>query len=85
MARRRKRKNRTIFYVIPDPNGGWRVQRGKQRYAWADMKRDAVEVAREAAHDVYARGRLSQIVVYRRDGRIHYEHTYGKDPRKYVG
>lgn len=83
--KRRGRRARTVFYVIPDPQGGWRVQRGKRRYAWADLKRDAVKVAREAALEVFARGRKSQIVVYKKNGRIQYEHTYRADPRQYVG
>lgn len=85
MAKRRKRRSkRAVFYVVPAYDG-WAVKRGKRRVGGADLKREAVELGRDLAHEVYDRGGLSQLRVHRADGTIEYEHTYGADPRRHRG
>lgn len=41
--------------------------------------------ARRKAKAEWKKGRKAQIVVYKRNGRIQYEHTYGLDPRHIPG
>ena len=48
-------------------------------------KREAVGLARRLAREHRAAGGLAQVIVRRADGRIHYEHTYGRDPRRRKG
>ena len=56
-----------------------------QKYGFA-VKADAVVEGRECARHAYqANGDLTQLVVHKKDGKIQFENTYGKDPSKYPG
>lgn len=48
-------------------------------------KAEAVREARMAARGLHRDGRLSQLVVHRKDGRIAFEATYGNDPKRRKG
>ena len=49
------------------------------------IKSAAVAFARERCKERLSVGGLAQMVVHRADGRIHYESTYGADPRRSRG
>jgi hypothetical protein len=56
-----------------------------QKYCWP-VKADAVAEGRECARTAHeANGDLTQLVVHKKDGKIQFENTYGKDPSKYPG
>lgn len=46
---------------------------------------DAVGHGRELARWDWDHGKLAQLVVHRRDGKIAFERTYGRDPRRRRG
>lgn len=48
-------------------------------------KQTAVAWAREDCHLLRKAGFLCQLVVHGKNGRIQYENTYGRDPRRYKG
>ncbi len=74
---------RTVYHVTKDSDG-WKVSKeGAERAsARTDTKAEAVDRARELAHNVPG---LSQVKVHREDNVIQTEYTYGDDPRKYPG
>jgi len=73
----------------------WRVQYHKHHRAWSysgfseevyfTTQRAAIDRARWKARQAWKHGRLAQVVVHRKDGRIRFENTYGQDPRRYKG
>lgn len=68
---------RTSFHVVPNPNGGWTVKKGKvsrasKRFA---TQVDAIEWAREASKTEGA-----EFVIHGRDGTIRSRDTYHHDP-----
>lgn len=74
-------KNRTVFYVVPDGNGGWNVKReGNSKVLKNFRNKDqAIEHARQLAYD----SRPSQVKVQRADGQFQVEWTYDDDPVRY--
>ena len=64
---------------------GWAVVRSGRRtpLSFHRMKSTAVKRARSKAKAQWRKGRKAQIVVYKRNGQIAYEHTYGMDPRRH--
>ena len=48
-------------------------------------KADAVRGAVEAANGSAYAGFLAQVIIYKKNGKIQSERTYGRDPRKYPG
>lgn len=65
--------------------------RGKSVYdgdsAWGAnlIKKDCVDAAAACCRDRLATGKTSQLVVHNKDGRVAFERTYGKDPRRSKG
>ena len=75
---------RTVYHVVHDSRAdGWRVDKeGSSRaVATADTKAEAVDVARESARG----DDLGQVIVYRMDGSIETEYSYGADPQTTSG
>ncbi len=81
-------KGRLVYRVRAVRRGrdGWVViTPGGVRQAYA-TKRVAVSTGRRWARDRWERhGLLAQLVVHGRDGRIQFEATYGRDPRRRRG
>jgi uncharacterized protein YdaT len=67
--------SREQFHVVPDGDE-WKVEQGSKSSDTFDTKKDAVEHARQVAHE----REPSQVVVHKRDGRIAEESTYRDDP-----
>lgn len=74
---------RVIYHVEPRKGGEWAAQRtGTERAAGVfENKADALKLAKELAQG----HPLGQVVVHNAKGKIQYENTYGKDPKKYPG
>ena len=74
---------RKVYHVVPDERG-WCVRRGRARYmdTWHPRKVQATARARSLA---IVSGMLAQVVVHGRNGKIQFEWTYGKDPRRTRG
>ena len=68
---------RRTYWVSPR-NGSWAVQLegGSGAIKICDLKDDAIQRARELAHN----NQPSQVIVQGRDGKIQTEWTYGDDP-----
>ena len=77
-----KKPPRTTYWVSPD-DGDWRVRReGAERAAAVfEDKADALARAKELAKEAP----LGQVIVQGENGRIKYENTYHKDPRRTKG
>ena len=69
---------REVIHITPDGQGGWNVEReGVHRASRKfDRKQDAVDYGREKSKQAP----LGQLVIYKKDGKIQIEYTYGKDP-----
>lgn len=72
---------RRIYRVVPDRRHGWAIKEAQHVVALWDRKADAIRDARERAR----RGQPSQLFIHNRDGRIAFEHTYGRDPERFKG
>ena len=74
---------RKRVWVSPDGEGGWNVKtEGAQRAAANyDDKSDALGRAK----DIAQAAPLGQVIVQGQNGRIQFEWTYGKDPRRTPG
>lgn len=66
---------------------GWAVVRSgrKTPLSFHRLKSTAIKRARNKAKAQWKKGHKAQIVVYKRNGQIAYEHTYGLDPRRTKG
>jgi hypothetical protein len=70
--------SRTKYRVTPTGDGDWKVKRdGASR---ADSIHQNKSDALDRARDLATNNKPGQVVIYRRDGKIQTEHTYGKDP-----
>jgi hypothetical protein len=67
--------DRKTYVVTPGDEGGWRVMAGGASRATSvhDSKEEAVEKARDLAR----RKTPSQLLVYKKDGTVQTEQTYG--------
>lgn len=68
---------RTSYHVIPRPNGGWSVKKGRVSRASKhfDTQVDAIEWAKKAT-----KTEGGEFVVHGKDGTIKRRDTYGADP-----
>lgn len=83
---RKKRGKRIVFRVHPGEEKRWRIVCDGSLLASYDKKATAVKVARRMARKSHqVDGKLTQLVICGRDGRIQTEHTYGEDPRRHRG
>ena len=64
-------------HVVPNPEGGWDVQRsGSQRSSGHfDKKNDAVDRGREISQN-----QKTELVIHRKDGTIQQSDSHGNDP-----
>ena len=77
--------SRWILRVTPLKGQGWKVTGVGSAPLKFDTKSSAVSFARRRCREQKEAGGLAQLVVHKMDGKIHYENTYGKDPKKYKG
>jgi hypothetical protein len=76
-------EKRTVMRVSPDKaDGGWNVKReGTGQATYFNKKDPAVEYAKSVAKAAS----LGQIKVANREGKLQYEITHDKDPRRRPG
>jgi hypothetical protein len=74
---------RVRYRVTPRGDGGWQVKRdGASRASNVfDSKAEAVERGSDLARSQP----FGQIIIYKQDGKIQTEYTYGNDPRSRKG
>jgi hypothetical protein len=65
--------------------GMWRVYIGRDHYHSTLLQREAIEEAVGAARVQWNTGRPTQVVLHGKNGRIRWERTYGRDPRRSKG
>ena len=70
-------KKAGTHHVVPNPEGGWDVRRGRASRSSGhfDTKRDAVDRAREIS-----RNAETELKIHNRDGQIARSDSYGNDP-----
>jgi uncharacterized protein DUF2188 len=62
----------------------WRIATGRMR-SWSTFRDDAIEAAVSFAKARFRSGGLAQVVVHNKKGRIAFERTYGRDPKRRKG
>lgn len=77
--------SRTIVSVRWSKVEGWVVTWGNKTCVGLSTKKAAIIKGRLEAQVIFGRGKLSQLRVFGKNGRIQFEHTYGKDPRRSKG
>lgn len=67
----------------------WKLRERKSGYPERTYvgltKKTALSMARALCREIHEMGELVQLVVRGKDGRILFEATYGKDPKRRVG
>jgi hypothetical protein len=83
MAPENKNNERTVYHVSPDESAKrWVVSQANGDFRREfDTREDALDLAKLKAKV----DQFSQIRVYRTDGSMDYERTYGEDPRDISG
>jgi hemerythrin superfamily protein len=82
-TRKPARAARKVYHVVPDDDGRWKVKaKGATR---ASSRHDGKQEAVRRAKDLAQRGARGQVVVYKADGTVQNEFTYGDDPRRRKG
>jgi hypothetical protein len=70
----RRRLERNTYRLVPQPGGGWRIEgEGVRPSGVHRTKEEAARIARVLAKA----NKPSQLLVYRKDGTVQAEHTYG--------
>ncbi len=74
---------RKVYHVATSEKGGWTVkaETNTRPSSTHTTKSEAVTAAKVLAK----KSGLGQIIVHGRNGRIQYEHSYGKDPKASAG
>jgi uncharacterized protein YdaT len=74
---------RKVIHVVPCQDGNWAVKKeGADRASSIYSRKDeAIDRAKEIAK----RAELGQVKIHKENGTFQTEHTYGKDPEKYLG
>jgi hypothetical protein len=74
--------NRKIVLVLPS-NGNWKVktQGAEKAYRIVENKLEAIKIASGIAKNA----ELGQVKIWKENGKIEKEYTYGKDPEKIKG
>ena len=67
---------RTIFRVMPNSQGGWKVEQGNRTISNHRKKSTAIQSGRQTAK----KQQPSQLIIHGSDGKIQTEHTYENDP-----
>lgn len=83
----RRSRSRVVFRVAPLKHSPrWRITRGRFIVTTARYQTGAVSFAVALAKRLRAAsGALTQVVLHGRNGRVRWERTYGRDPRRHVG
>lgn len=78
---------RIVFSIVPCDDGGWLIKHGpfSMLERWHRMKSSALGIAAAKGRALRDAGKLAQLVIHGKDGRIQSERTYGKDPRRTPG
>lgn len=75
---------RKVYRIMPCHRSlGWKVL-GDNGRGWA-LQADAVGYYAGVCRRLKAAGKLAQLVLHGRDGRIRWERTYGADPKRSRG
>jgi hypothetical protein len=80
-----KTTTKRIRITVTPQRGQWAVKQPGIRTETSGTKAACVAVATGRARDLWAGGRLAQVVIHRADGRIQEERTYGRDPVRHRG
>ncbi len=74
-------KKRAVYFVSSQPDGCWKVTKQGQKKTLKSFtkKGPAIKLGRRLAK----KGKLGQLKIKKRDGKIQTEYTYGEDPRRY--
>lgn len=69
--------SRDTHHIVPNPNGGWDVERGGGEKAshHTDTKQEAVDIGRKISQN-----QGTELVIHGLDGRIQSSDSHGKDP-----
>ncbi|KAA6232519.1 DUF2188 domain-containing protein [Chlorobium phaeovibrioides] len=64
-------------HVVPDPDGGWNIQRGggSRSSGHFDKKNDAVDAGRKISQN-----QGTEFYIHGKDGKIQGKDSYGNDP-----
>lgn len=82
MAKRKRER----WEVTPSRIGfGWEVTRNGATIQWTIRKKSAIALAVELCVCAMDEGRLAELVIKGRDGKIDDSRTYGNDPRSIKG
>lgn len=75
-------KAKGTHHVVPDPQGGWKVERGGSQRASSrhDTKQEAVRAGREVS-----RNQGTELKIHNKDGVISQSDSHGNDPRNIPG
>ena len=75
--RRMNKKKSESHHVLSNPNGGWDIKKSglKRASGHFDKKKDAVDRARKISRD-----QGTELVIHKKDGRIHKKDSHGNDP-----
>lgn len=77
---------RRVYRVSAMKAGGWVLTFASGGSMIFATKRNAIEDGRRIAREAWeVHGTPCQLVVHNRDGRIAFEHTYGRDPERFKG
>lgn len=73
---------RRVYHVVPGKNG-WTIKVGGTKVCTRFTKASAVSDAVSMAKSDWRKGRVAQVKVHLKNGKIQIERTYGRDPRRY--
>ena len=78
---------RLKIHVVPRKRGRWAVKKENSSRASKtfDSKKKAVNYGRKKAKRKAGRNSKSELLIHKRNGRIHDKRSYGRDPGRYKG
>ena len=81
-----RKGKRIVYRVRLDRHGWWVLVLKGTALATNVRKTHAVDFGRRLARHAWQKdGCLAQLVVHGRNGRVQFENTYGRDPRRRLG
>jgi hypothetical protein len=77
-----KRRGPETHHVVPNPKGGWDVERGGGEHASGhfDTKQEAIDYGRQVS-----RNQETELRIHNKDGRIGQSDSHGHDPNPPTG
>ncbi len=85
MARKAKRIVYRVRFDRRSIRWRWEIRTPAGILACHETQAEAVREAIRTAHSDRAEGRLAQVVLHGRNGRVRWERTYGRDPARTRG